>query len=393
MSEKQVCKIPFCEIEIHCNGDVYICCPSKMLQPIGNLYKEPFDKVWYSAKAKEIRNEILLNNNYKYCNLRICNPLDNIETDKLKLMYNQEIKLVENPDYPLYVKFCHDTHCNLRCVTCRDNYITNSKEQNEKLDSKIEEVFLPVLKNCKIVSLNGAGEIFASKHCRNLVKAIVGAYPEIKFDLHTNGVLCDKKNCDELGITDKLVSIDISMHAASKETYEKIMIGSNYERVLDNIKWLSGLKQAGKLKRLDLYFVVQKMNYKEMPDFVRFAESVNADVYFWEYRNWGNEWGLKNYDTVAVYEKWHPEYNKFARLLQNKIFSHPNCHLNNYLKTIKPINCFKHAKLVLPKCMEKLAEKELHKDIFSVKNVYSSNIKRKVVKILGLKLSFRVKHS
>ena len=333
---EHICKVPFTEIEISSKGDVYVCCPAKMNTVLGNVYKEDFSKIWYSQTAKELRKEIL-NRNYSKCNLKICNPENNIEQDKLDLLEKIDIEYSETPPYPKYVKFCHDLTCNIKCITCRDTKVISSSTEIEKLNSHIYKTFLPLLKNCEIVSLNGAGEIFASKHCRTLVKAIVKEYPQIKFDLHTNGILCNERNCDELGITDKIISIDISMHAAKKSTYEKIMIGSDYDKVVKNIKWLSTLKKNSQLKRLDLYFVVQKMNYLEMPDFVKFAQENNADVYFWEYRNWGTKLN-KKYDKIAVFEKYHPEYNKFVKMLNNDIFQANNCHLNNFLNSLKPIS-------------------------------------------------------
>ena len=346
------CKVPFSEVEIHENGNVYVCCPAKMQLAIGNIYEQSFDEIWHSNSAQKLRHEILYNNNYCFCNLNICNPQNNIEQDKLKLIEGIKVNFTEKPDYPIYVKFCHDHHCNLKCITCRDDFYTNSPTKIQELDSKIEKYYLPILKNCKIVSLNGSGEVFASKHCRNLIKAIVKKYPDIKFDLHTNGVLCDKKNCDELGITDKIISVDVSMHSVSKKIYNKIMLGSNYEKVLSNLKWLSSLKQKGQLKRLDLYFVVQKINYKEMADFVDFAKSIDADVYFWEYRNWGNLWGAKNYEKVAIFEKFHYQYNQFAKYLENKNFNAKNCHLNNYLKQIKTITLQEHILCIIQHKLE-----------------------------------------
>lgn len=335
------CKVPFSQVEIHEDGNIYVCCPIKTKLSIGNIYKESFDKIWHSKKAKKLRQEIL-RGNYCFCDLKICDPKDNIEQDKLDLIENFETEFEEKPSYPQYVKFCHDYHCNLKCATCRDKFHTNSKEKTKELNSKIEKIYLPILKNCKVVSLNGSGEALSSKHCRTLIKAIAKKYPNIKFDLHTNGLLCNKKNLEELGIIDKIASIGISMHAKTKEIYDKIMLHGDFEKVLKNLNWLSSLKKEGKIKKLDLYFVVQKTNYKEMGAFLEFAKKLDADVYFWEYRNWGNIWGRKNYDKVAVFEKHHLEYNKFAKYLAKDIFKSKNCHFNNFLKQIKPIKFYEH---------------------------------------------------
>ena len=335
-SNKCICKVPFSEIEIHNNGDVYVCCPIKNRTVIGNIYKEDnFDNIWYSEIAQNLRKEIL-EQNYCKCDLNICNPLNNIEQDKLNLMKDNNINLSTKPPYPKYVKFCHEIHCNLKCITCRDKFVTSDSKQTKLLNSYIHTKFLPILKNCEIVSMNGSGEVFASAHCKTLIKEIVKEYPNIKFDLHTNGLLCTKEMCDNLGITNRICSIDISMHAIKKKTYNKIMIGSNYNKVISNLKWLSSLLKEGSLQRLDLYFVVQKMNYKEMIPFIKFANTLNANVYFWEYRDWGPKLG-KKYDKIAVFNKNHIEYNKLAKILQNPIFKNENVYLNNLLSNIKPI--------------------------------------------------------
>jgi len=336
LKNKQVCKVPFFAIEIDINGDVTVCCPYKNSYIIGNVYEKPFDEIWYSDKAKLLRQEII-SCNYSKCNLHICNPKDNIEQDKLTLMDKIDIDLKENPPYPKYVKFCHDSHCNIKCITCRDYYKTNNPDRNNFLNSHIEKTFLPILKNCEVVSLNGSGEVFASPHCKSLIKAIVKTYPNIKFDLHTNGLLCNKTLCDKLGITEKIVSVDVSMSAITKKTYNKIMIGSNYKIVIDNIKWLSELKKNGILKKLDLYFVVQELNYKEMQDFVKFATNMGADVYFWEYRDWGTKFG-REFKKIAVFMPYHKNYNKFAKMLQNPIFKQENVHFNNFLNNVKVLS-------------------------------------------------------
>ena len=52
------CKVPFSEVEISANGDVYVCCPAKMSISIGNIYKESFENIWYSKAAQDLRQDI-----------------------------------------------------------------------------------------------------------------------------------------------------------------------------------------------------------------------------------------------------------------------------------------------------------------------------------------------
>jgi radical SAM protein with 4Fe4S-binding SPASM domain len=336
MSEQDliaVCHSPFDHIEIHSDGKVYPCCPDYCKYTcFGNIFEESdFEKIWNSDTAIKFRTS-LLNKDYSVCNLGCCNFnwKEKIETPSNYLTKMQT--------YPKYVKFCHEKQCNVRCITCRDKQQYTSKEQTEKLNSLIEPLFLPILKDCKVVVLNGEGEIFASKHCRTLVKAIVQKYPDIKFGIHSNGLCFDKKNCDDLGITDRIEYAEVSIHAATKKTYDKIVRDSNFDKVMKNVKWLADLKKHGKINFIQLDFVISSINYKEMKAFQSFANKLNLNTRFTAYRPWGSAELDKQFTNVAIFNKTHPKYNKFVKILQDDIFKTPNCRMQNALKNLKPVS-------------------------------------------------------
>lgn len=364
------CKAPFFNVQISTDGRVYPCCPYLISTNFGNVYEtDNFNEIWNSKTAKDFRQECL-NNTYKYCNLKICDPGNNRYQDNI-VRYCDSNNLSIESEYPRVVKFCHDDHCNIKCITCRNDFITNSPQRTEYLNSKIESVYLPILKNARIVSFNGAGEALASKHGTTLIKTIAQKYPEIKFELHTNGILCDKQHLDNLGITDRLIGVDVSLHGLKKSTVEKIMIGTNYDKVIKNLKWLSSLKKEGKLKQLNLCFVINSINYKEMEDFLKFAISLDANVYFWEYRKWGTNID-KQYKKLAVFEYSHPEYNKFVKMIKKPIFQDKRCLMNQFLKDLQPLPWYKRLK-----------------HIFSITNEYSGNKKYKVITISGIKIKIK----
>ena len=237
-----ICKHPFSMIEIHPDGNVYPCCLQWCnYYSFGNIFENDFEEIWNGERAREFRKSVL-DGTYSHCNLEMCQGTSTISTNSTLEIENSE-KLQK---FPLYIKFCHDSSCNLCCVICRPARIMNSAEKATQLDAMITPRLLPILRDAKTVSLNGSGELFASKHCRKLVSEVVRQYPEIKFAVHSNGLLCDETNCAELGILDKMSSVQISIHAINKKTYERIVIGSNYDRVWKNVEWLSKLKKAGK---------------------------------------------------------------------------------------------------------------------------------------------------
>jgi MoaA/NifB/PqqE/SkfB family radical SAM enzyme/SAM-dependent methyltransferase len=309
----------------------------------------------------------VIETDYKYCNLKICNGLSSLSgDDALKPKSYGEIVST----YPFYVKFCHDSACNLKCITCRDDYIFNSREKTEELDAIIGTHLLPSLKDAHIVSLNGSGELFASRHCRRLVKEITSKYPNVKFAIHTNGILCDEKNCGELGVLGRLDSVQVSINAMARKTYDKIMRGGgkdNYVQVWRNVKWLAGLKKSGGLRELRFVFVVSALNYMEMKPFLERALTLGAIVDFWEYRPWGNEMA-NHYRKMAVFDPSHKDYGKLARIIRDPIFKSPNCYMDEVLK-------------------ETEVKKAGFKGLFSLKQENNHNI----FTFMGLKFSFKRK--
>jgi len=97
----------------------------------------------------------------------------------------------------------------------------------------------------------------------------------IYVELYDNFYLIDK------GITKELVEmgvdkIYISLDAATKETYEKIRVGSNFEKVVDNMKNLIQTKKEMKkyFPEVAFHFIINKLNIQEIPKCIELASSI-----------------------------------------------------------------------------------------------------------------------
>lgn len=313
----KICRVPFEFLEIYDDGKVNSCCPwYNNFLSFGNIYCTDFEKVWNSEVAVDLRTK-LLNNDYSLCNLEICPTFRNEA-----LLFDPEIVDYKPimQKYPKMVNFCHDSECNLTCMICRDKIIVNSENELTEKNNNIEKVFLPLLKDAEMVSLSGLGDPFASRHCRKLISAISSTYPDIKFKFATNATSVNKNLLVGLGVIDKIYSIFVSMHALSKNTYEKIMRGGDFKKLLENLKLFSEMKKENKIEEFSLIFVVNSLNYKEMPKFVEFAEKHNAKPVFWEYRKNGTEMDDK-YKEYAIFEPTHKDHHKLLKVLKHKNFN------------------------------------------------------------------------
>ena len=217
---------------------------------------------------------------------------------------------------PKRIKFSYDYECNVACVICRDKVNRLSEEELKKWDEKIETFFIPMLKDVEVLSLNAAGEVFASRHSRKLIKRVSEKYPKIKYEFLTNGIYCNEQTFKELNIgLRQLHTIRISMHAATKETYSRMVKDGNlyYDKLIENLKYLSRLKRRKNFV-FHLNFVVTSLNYRDMPKFVEMAHKYGAVPIFWEYRKTVDH---KANSEFYIFEEGHEEYPNLLKVLKH----------------------------------------------------------------------------
>ncbi len=316
-----ICTFPFNAAQISMSGDVFICCPPwSNSYSLGNIYEEHFDEIWNGERAREFRRQFI-ENDYKYCNLDLC-----VKDCSSKIVPT------ETAPKPKTFIFCYDSACNVKCIFCRS---CHQKQDLSYFDEHMDEMLTSMLENTENVCLSGVGECLVSPHSRKLIKRISELFPNIKFSLISNGILCDEKNLKEIGILDKLLSITISLHATKKATYDKLVIGGDFEKVIKNLEFLSNLKKSGKLDKFIFNFVVNTYNYKEMADYVKMANKYGASVGFLELLKLETNENI--YEELNISDKNHPKYNDFVRVLKNPIFQSSECTINDSMLKLKPL--------------------------------------------------------
>ena len=213
-----------------------------------------------------------------------------------------------------------DVGCNLRCIFCRNNYIKGDARRVKRLNDKIREILPLMNKEGWIISIDGSGEIFTSKNHLELIRDIVLNYPNINFSIMTNGILASKEMFQELGIENRIENIEVSVHAFTKKTYEKIVIGSNFTQLKKNLEYIGYLKKTGKLKSFYMDFVFNSENFHEMEKFAKWALSLNAVPSYLPLVKYG-QISQQTFKKLNIADESHPRYNSFVRMLKKPIFS------------------------------------------------------------------------
>lgn len=272
-------------------------------------------------------------------------------------------KWSENPkkfileDFPLHVDIESTNACNLRCVMCPRNFMTEKIgfidfSLYKKIVDEGCEQKLPSIK------LNYRGEPLMHPRIVDLVKyAKDKGIMEVQFN--TNGLLLTEEKADAL-INAGLDRIIFSFDGATKETYEKIRTGSNYETVINNIKKFVELRNnlGNKKPYVRVQFVRMEQNKHEVDQFISMwkdianrlsvhafkspeGENKNLEslnhfpcpriwqriMVYWDGEvvmccgDWKRSYRLGNAKESTIYEIWHSEkYNKVRDFHKNGKF-------------------------------------------------------------------------
>ena len=336
------CHHPFDNFEPRADGSVAVCCLTWLPYLIGNLQHNTMDEIYNSQKAQDIRASIL-DGSFKYCDHRVCPHIQNNSLlNKDQVQYSRHRDIIDNHkvvmNHPTHINCVYDGSCNLSCPSCRvkkinytsgEQYETRLMIHDKLMDSLLEK---DLVDGCAI-NITGSGDPFASKIFRDFLLEFDGAqYPNVKIDLQTNGVMFTEKMWRSMhkchnNIGEVLVSID----AGTKETYDIVRVGGNWDLLMKNIQMLSNLRLEGKIKvTLTLDFVVQKHNYKEMPLAIELANSLEGvdKMKFSLVTDWGT-WKRDVFEDHAVWMENNPLHEDFVNSFNNEIFSGNKVDLGN----------------------------------------------------------------
>jgi MoaA/NifB/PqqE/SkfB family radical SAM enzyme len=329
------CPVPFEMLETTPNGDAYVCCPSWLPIPIGNIERQTADQIWNSPIAQELRRSIL-DRSFRYCSKMHCSKIGNKwlpAAHSAVAIKWREIPVGAALPGPKHVILSHDQSCNLACPSCRNDFILANKQQQASLDKLMDDFVLPILRQAEIVKVTGSGDPFGSNHFRRVLKSISREeFPGLAVDLHTNAQLWNERAWSELGLAAVVRNAEISIDAAQPATYAVIRRGGDFDRLLENLAFIKTLRETGQLAELCLSFVVQAGNFREMPDFVLLGERFGADlIQFNMIRNWGT-YSQEEFQTHFIGSKTHPDYAAFLEVLGSPALRSPRVAMGNVLR-------------------------------------------------------------
>ena len=296
-----LCNLPSTVVNIDNQGRIFLClCEAWVPWTVGHLLEfESMQDIWQHPVALDIAHSQHLGE-YKYCDTKYCN----VENEPK----NQSL---------IQLLIGIDDSCQLVCPSCRKDLIFD-KDYDDKLPW-VERIvsWLQKYEKADLIKLvfGSHGDPFASRLYRKIISDLANltVTPMIHFHLRTNGLLLSRY-LDELGVLPRLTQLEISIDAATQETYEQVRRPGRWQSLIENLDYCLAVRKHNPFQ-VKANFVVQQTNYQEIPKFVELCRNYKMMPNFTLLQNWNTF----SYRENAVHLKTHPEYQQFVAVIQDPL--------------------------------------------------------------------------
>lgn len=160
------------------------------------------------------------------------------------------------------------TKCNFYCKTCSKGYGPYHAEDLH--DDILQQVQRDIMPSNIRISITGFGEPTMANSFDRILKMALDNGSFVHFV--TNGSFLNFERLE--GLTRCSALITISMDGATKETFESIRAGSNFDLILDKlamVKKLRDIHLSSFFSSFVFHFVALRKNIHELPDLIRLA--------------------------------------------------------------------------------------------------------------------------
>ena len=197
--------------------------------------------------------------------------------------YKEHLKkyLRGNNEYPRSIFLEVTPLCNLRCVFCpcyiEGEEVTKDRKRNYMSLESFQKIIGQISGKFNFqICFTYCGEPLINQNIFEMVKYLKDR--DIPSVIHSNAMLLTPSKITQMlnsGLDRYIVSFD----GATKETYEDVRKGSNFEKVVDNIRKLIQKRNSLGVSKpfVEMQFVVTSKNKHEIPLFKKLCNEIGSD--------------------------------------------------------------------------------------------------------------------
>lgn len=274
------CYLPFNSMTFSMSGRVYVCSYNKNIL-LGKYPEQKVEQIWNGEEAVKLR-EHMRHNDLSYGCGHCKFYFDKGKFSNLRPPSFDRYSDHTVADTPRVLEFELSNECNLECQMCNGNVSSSIRKRRDGLpplhnpyDDAFLEQLRPYLAQVKEAKFYG-GEPFLIPMYFRIWDIIAETNPSCELFVITNGTHWNPR-------IEKLVrhlnmDLAVSIDSLIPERLEKIRKNARFDVLMENIQRFNAILRP-KGKHLSLSFTVQQENWQELPDFIRFCNSIEASVY------------------------------------------------------------------------------------------------------------------
>jgi MoaA/NifB/PqqE/SkfB family radical SAM enzyme/Flp pilus assembly protein TadD len=201
--------------------------------------------------------------------------------------------------------FTLTNRCNLRCLMC------NTRKKPWDLPSKTKKEIIKILPYLERIMWQG-GEAFMYEDFEELLDE--ASKFSIRQVLATNGLLINERIAKKL--VQYNVELTFSIDGTTKDVYERIRIGSNFDKVLKNLNLINKLKEKlNPNMKTRLNVLIMRTNYHQIEDFLDFAKQYKFSTLFFNAAGCD----FKDFKENIFYYNFEPDIMAFINKIRDRI--------------------------------------------------------------------------
>jgi len=195
-----------------------------------------------------------------------------------RVLYQRFYPLIGYDPFPSGVEIEVSTLCNLKCVICEHTYWD---EPSRALSFEDFKMIIDQFPKIRYFAPSGIGENLMNKDLVSMLRYVRSKWRYTYMEFIDNFHYLDEtiaRELMEIGIDNILASID----GATKETYEKIRVGADFDRVIRNVKRLIEIRNEMGMKYCEVrfHYIINSVNLHEVVPFVGLAKQLGCDSVF-----------------------------------------------------------------------------------------------------------------
>jgi hypothetical protein len=310
------CARPFTTLHV-LDGCWATCCPH-WLDPSAVVFGECSDPwgVWNSEPFRALRRHVLAGD-FSLCRNCVLHQNGTPEGNGAAEDWHRETM----DTGPRMFLLGNDRRCNLHCWQCRPGPVT--VRDDRAIRQQTEAFVSAFLPHVRLLSVSHAGDPFAATTSFDLLRSLRAVeWPQLRVELFTNGLLLPLRWPDLTELHPAIYRVNMSIDAATKETYEALRRGGRWENLLAALRFVAGLRDQGVLAEFQANFAIQAANVQEAPAFVRLAKNHRATCVKFALlgRTWHSE---AQYVEANVARPDHPLHGKLSEALASPELADP----------------------------------------------------------------------